>query len=254
LERSVALEIARAWRPNRSSAIKHLFEEIDADFSGKLDKNQVGLLFKQLGMREKSAKSAANAMDLSREGRVSWTEFVAACVDLANDDMLKDLQMVFKKADHDRDGLLTQEDLAQLVGAQNLHALGVPQHIRHVNWATFQEYVRGSRVPETGVQATLGLKSAHCEEDFWINFWKELDQACKTIMGPQANPGDALQALVDMGFTNVNVCMAVLKDYNHNLASPGFFTDLRKRIEATHEPTGTCTGTSATGHTPTRRR
>ncbi|CAK0883283.1 unnamed protein product [Prorocentrum cordatum] len=152
LHNSVALSIAQAWPSNQLPTIKAAFRELDAGASGQLTKDQVALALERLGVDREPARASADALDLSRSGAVGWTEFVAGCIRLGSDRFEEDLLRIFKEADSDNDGLLTQKDVASLLAADHLHGdaacdvfadlVGRVDPGARVDWPTFRRHFR----------------------------------------------------------------------------------------------------------------
>jgi hypothetical protein len=83
------------------------FDKADPDHDGLLDKNEMGLLRKNLGIAESSSNSSGpklwvTTMDKDRDGTVSKQEFTAY------------MQAQFDKADTDHDGTLDRSEMEQL--------------------------------------------------------------------------------------------------------------------------------------------
>lgn len=119
LYRSVALSIAASWPAHRLPAIRQAFQDLDAKGTGRLQKAHIVQALQGLGVDGDVATKAAEAMDLSKDGIIDWTEFVAACISLGSDSMEKDLQELFKEADSDQDGFLDKQDIAKLLAMKH---------------------------------------------------------------------------------------------------------------------------------------
>jgi calcium-dependent protein kinase len=265
LHKSVALSIARAWPSNRLPTIKRLFEELDVHGTGRLNKGQICSALQRLGMDRQSSMEAADAMDLSRDGTVDWTEFVAACVQLSSDAFDADLERIFKQADSDGDGLLSQEDISKLLGAEHLRGdavrdvfadlIGRTEQGARVDWLTFQQHFRrlpagnggeggaassrGGHLTVGALTAALGLgrSTVGLPADLWTQAANWLDQTREAFWPRQDDPGeppeDVLEHLAEMGFTNRERCVAVLKLHRNNLSSPGLFEELLRTATST---------------------
>jgi hypothetical protein len=253
LHKGIAFAVGRNWPPHRVSAIKHLFEEIDADGSGRLEKTRVALALEKMGMTEARARSAADAMDLSRDGSVTWGEFMAACVPLGSDmqEMEKDLKKVFDQADRNKDGQLSHEDIVQLV-SEVYRAEHVYEFLEgalwptFVDWPAFRSHFRESLGREDGVEAFGGLLLAvGLGDDFWSHTRSRIDKVMESIFGAKEAREDVLQMVANLGFTDREVCAAVLKRHQNDLASPGLLTELKEKHPAQKRPSGS--------RTPTRR-
>jgi len=125
LYHSVALAIARVWPANQNPTIKYLFGVLDRSNTGQLHKETVVESMEREGIPKAEAREAVEAMDLNRDGRIDWTEFVSACLCLSDPKLEKDVRLIFDTADTDKDGLLTHDDVAGLLAAEHLRGVVV---------------------------------------------------------------------------------------------------------------------------------
>jgi calcium-dependent protein kinase len=246
LHKSVALSIARAWPPNRLPVIKRLFEELDVSGNGRLEKTQIRNALERMGWPTTAATNAADAMDLSRDGTVDWTEFVAACIQLSSDAFDAELKKIFQKADSDKDGLLTQDDIRKLLASEKLRAepgatsdlfaelVGRTEQGARLDWDAFQRHFRllGGPGNEAGPRLPTWRASLGLPEDLQAEALSWLEQA-KDMFWP-TDPGEPSEEIVkhlaEMGFTNREVCVGILKRHRNNLASRGLFEELLRSV------------------------
>merc|ERR1719335_2038616 len=95
------MQVASQMRARDLARINAVFTELDADHSGFLDKDELAKALESLGVEPRLAQKAAQAADLDGDGRVDYSEFVAACIsrcDARVDDML---WQAFTKIDKD---------------------------------------------------------------------------------------------------------------------------------------------------------
>jgi len=145
---SVALAVASSWPAHRLPSIRKAFQELDVAGTGRLQKAQIVSTLISLGVESGTAHKAADAMDLSRDGTVDWTEFVAACIQLGSETLQDDLWELFREADRDQDGLLDRQDVAQLLAVEHLREDAVDDAMRQlagqpgakVDWPTFRRH------------------------------------------------------------------------------------------------------------------
>jgi calcium-dependent protein kinase len=148
LHHSIALALARAWPANQLPTIKCMFEELDADRTGRLDPVRSKDILKRWGLSDDNAEAVAYAMDLNRDGSVGWTEFVAACIDPGDKALEEDLKRIFHEADTNRDGSLSKRELVDLLAADRLSEQ-TAQNIfdalakcnGNVDWPSFQRFL-----------------------------------------------------------------------------------------------------------------
>lgn len=126
----ICLKIAQEWPPNEMPSFKGVFKEFDDEGTGMLQESVLVRKFMTCGYDEQQAKRAAAAMNLSQnKNAVDWTEFVAACIDLGSPTIEPCIQMIFKTADKDRDGLLSLQDVRSLLPEGHRNAKEAAQAI-----------------------------------------------------------------------------------------------------------------------------
>jgi len=150
LYRSVALSIAAAWPANRLPSIRKAFQDLDVAGTGRLSRTQIVSALVALGTDPELARKAADAMDLTRNGMVDWTEFVASCIHLGSETLDADLQRIFEEADADGDGHLDRKELERLLSAEHLRGqvtddvmqdlVGKRGPKAKVDWPTFRRH------------------------------------------------------------------------------------------------------------------
>lgn len=113
LHKIVTLKIARDWPSNRAPTIKRLFTYLDVLSNCNPSVVSVARGLTSLGMGQVRAEQVADAMDLSRDGSVTWTECLAACTFLDDPEFEDVLWDVFAKMDSDGDQLLTLSDIVK---------------------------------------------------------------------------------------------------------------------------------------------
>jgi len=157
LYKSVALSIARAWPANTMPSIRAAFQALSKSSAGRLTTKQVGEFLESIGVEQRCASNAADAMDLDRDGSVDWTEFVAACTYLGSADFEKYLWEMFTEADSDDDDLLSQRDLEKLLPLT--HSGNMTQDLFHdltgrrdvgarIDWPTFRRHFQSKNYDE----------------------------------------------------------------------------------------------------------
>jgi calcium-dependent protein kinase len=251
LQKSLALSIARAWPANQMPTIRQLFTELDgsrAANTGRLNKGAVLAAFKSVGMGEVEAFNIADGMDLSRDGFINWTEFVAACVDFGSGIFKEDLRRFFDGADQDDDGLLSQEDLSRVLAGDHLQskeALGDIFEVlvgrrdpgARVDWKTFLSHFQvpdscpwpaaaaasasaaGSSGGGNSSSAQSLLPSCASPGGLFSQLTKLKDRAL-SVFGPTpvgSPPEEDLALLASMGFTDREWCTAWLQKHGNSV-------------------------------------
>lgn len=171
LHRSVAYKIANLWPANQLPTVRFMYQLLDVEHYGRLDRHVLAKGLGKLGIDEVDAVAAAEAMDLNCNGIVEWTEFVAACIHLGDPDMEEDLHRIFLQVDTDGDGLLSRWDLAKLLPDEHQRAglvvdcfadvVGRTEEGARVDWSTFLHYFQDLEPCKAkGASSSLGLDPA----------------------------------------------------------------------------------------------
>lgn len=120
LYKSVAMGIACHWPSNQLPVIRDTFQQLDrkGSYNGRISRAQLAeQLMKSGSLTPEDASKCAQALDYNKDGSIDWTEFVAGCISLTG--LEQELAYVFNQADRDHDGLLSRDDLAQLLCVDN---------------------------------------------------------------------------------------------------------------------------------------
>jgi Ca2+-binding EF-hand superfamily protein len=223
--------------------VKRLFLELDTEKTGKLAKAQVTTGLEKLGLDHAIARETAEFMDMSRNGVVCWTEFVASCLNLGSGFYEDDLERLFKAADVDSDGLLSRQDLSNLLLADQLREpnavcdifvdlVGRRDDGARIDWHTFRKHfetgVTGSCCMAAGAppQPTTQMPSHSEGTHSFLEQASAFVDGMRDLLWPeqkqrqpeQPSEGD-LQRLAEMGFTDREKCKAALQCY-WNVLSP----------------------------------
>lgn len=167
LHKSLALSIARSLTVSQLPLVKRVFHALDVTGVGRLDKSHIIAALVSVEIQGPLACQIADAMDVGREGKVTWTEFVAACTDLSSAAYDEHLRRAFEAADSDGDDLLSQEDIASMFATDHLcndvardvfvEMTGREEDGARIDWPTFrQHFVAGPRYTEGGSGTTCG--------------------------------------------------------------------------------------------------
>eukprot|EP00927_Polykrikos_kofoidii_P060746 TRINITY_DN55669_c0_g1_i1.p1 TRINITY_DN55669_c0_g1~~TRINITY_DN55669_c0_g1_i1.p1 ORF type:complete len:908 (-),score=174.88 TRINITY_DN55669_c0_g1_i1:57-2573(-) len=258
LYKSVALAIARNWPSNQMPTIKKVFQDLDILGTGRLEKSQISGALEKLGINADHACEAADSMDLSRDGTVDWTEFVAASIHLGNDKLEEDLRRVFREVDADGDGLLVQDDIAELLAADHLRhgeavrdvftdLVGRGEDSARVDWRTFRQHFRtrasweeldeptvasprgddkGQAVVASAAPATTQTEHEDVGLFQQARFFLDVVRHAVTEPAPPPPPPpmgkigeEKLRCLEEMGFSDRKLCLAVLRRHRNNVTA-----------------------------------
>uniref|UniRef100_A0A0G4GS31 non-specific serine/threonine protein kinase n=1 Tax=Chromera velia CCMP2878 TaxID=1169474 RepID=A0A0G4GS31_9ALVE len=96
------------------------FKEYDDDGNGVLEEVEILGALKKLGVEGDAAKKAVEAMDMDKTGKVTYSEFMAACVSMNADLVESTLWSAFKQFDKDGSGTLSPAEVQQILGGGQL--------------------------------------------------------------------------------------------------------------------------------------
>jgi len=255
LYKSVALSIARTLPANKLPKVRRLFLELDVESTGKLDKTEIATGLRTLGLNDAVARETAESMDMSRDGMVSWTEFVASCLNLGSGFFDNDLERLFKSVDGDSDGLLSQQDLSKLLLADQLREpnavrdifvdlVGRPDDGARIDWPTFLKHfgtgVTASCCVATGARkSTIQTPSHPSSPHSFLEQASAFVDSMRELLWPDQKHPDQpseedLQRLAEMGFTDREKCKAAMQRCWNQL-SPLVIDQLCKEDAASNE-------------------
>jgi Ca2+-binding EF-hand superfamily protein len=210
LHKCTALLIARVFRSaSELQAFKRLFYELDSTGNGRLGVKQLcDSLERCCGLGTAQAMTVSQAMDLSRDGMVDWTEFVAACIDLGDSSLNEDLRRVFEEADSDGDGFLVIRDITDFLhlASDHLHSEAARDIMFElsgsrdvdvkVDWRTFRRYFTsiGTRPPVSTrrPKPRMEPKPMNAVDIIGYHAWNIYEQGCEFLRdAPKLSPSEA---------------------------------------------------------------
>lgn len=182
-------------------------------------------------------------MDLSRDGSVGWTEFVAACINLGGDEFEDTLREAFEEVDADRDGLLTQQDLGRLLPSGYApevasdvfsHLTGRMEAGARLDLPTFLQHFRARRpaADDGARRSTSGFLSV-CPPapaapgglalPDVLGLAREAADKVRSrwfpVPGPPEQEEEQLRRLADMGFKDRTQCLAVIRRHRNEISN-----------------------------------
>lgn len=234
LHKRVSHAIARDWPPNRMPTLCEIFKFLDTADTGRLRRDRIADMLHQLGgMDLKLALEAADSMDLSRDGRVDWSEFVAACIDLSDSRFEPRIMQTFNSADRDGDGLLSQEDICRLAGSDEksffavqdlfLHLVGRTESGARMDWHTFHRHICKACPGAEGSVSSWRGADANSIRRVLDGFVAEASGLFDSAAGffqqlTNAEPDEEkVQRLLSMGFTDQQRIRQALRRAGNNI-------------------------------------
>lgn len=144
LFRKVAYTIASRWVSSHMPIVKSTILDFNMGPFANLSVSGLALLLEQLNVPHMDAELVAEAMDIDRDGQLSLTEILAAAINPGSREYESHLWDFFHhEADKDRDGFLSQDELASLMPEESdeqVHKVFLDMRRldgKGVDWATF---------------------------------------------------------------------------------------------------------------------
>jgi calcium-dependent protein kinase len=104
---------------SETNPLHEVFLAVDKDFSGDITLQEFGDAFKQKFSDPKVISRIFSAIDQDGSGLIHYTEFLAACLFVSPEETIEfemDVDTVFDKLDTDRDGLISESNLREILG------------------------------------------------------------------------------------------------------------------------------------------
>lgn len=124
LEKAVMLQVASQLNAGSLGKLNTIFEKVDIDHSGTLDKSEFFNAMEEIGLDKKTAREAYIAMDLDGNGSIAYTEFVAGCMSLFQEEFEQMLWQAFISLDENRDGELSVSEVTKILSKGQDFGLG----------------------------------------------------------------------------------------------------------------------------------
>jgi len=124
LEKAVMLQVASQMNASSLGKLNLIFDKVDLDHSGSLDKNEFFNAMRELGVDKKIAREAFNAMDLDGDETIGYTEFLAGTLSLFQEEFEQMLWQAFISLDENRDGELSVTEVTKILSRGEDFGLG----------------------------------------------------------------------------------------------------------------------------------
>lgn len=121
-QKEILFMIARISRESEILELKYAFKIIDKDNSGEIEYCEIPRIFEKLGISPKNGEidSIWNAMDFHKDGKVNYTEFLAATLSAVKFSKEEKLWSVFKYFDSNDTGYITADNVINTIKSSNL--------------------------------------------------------------------------------------------------------------------------------------
>ena len=136
MKKASLLFIASRLDENEIKTLKKTFEAFDKSLNGQISYNELreGLLqLKCNKFNENDIKLLFKSIDLDQNGKIDYTEFLAATLNKSNYGKNERLFEAFCRFDKDKDGVITKEELLQALKAEKSQESEVENYIKAVD-------------------------------------------------------------------------------------------------------------------------
>ncbi|CAE7627238.1 CPK8 [Symbiodinium pilosum] len=104
------LEIAARLPFRRAGEIIRMFSEVDEDKTGTITLDELLAYFTKVGIHDEDLEKTFEALDVDKDGLLSFSEFAAGALLLYQDALEDELHMLFETCDKDNDGMLNSQE------------------------------------------------------------------------------------------------------------------------------------------------
>ena len=122
LQKEILFVMARISKENEIQKLKQAFKLIDKDNSGEIEYNCIPLIFERAGITpsSKEVDSLWNSLDFHQDGKINYSEFLAATISSATFCKEEKLWSVFQYFDRDDTGYITSDSVIEALRQSNL--------------------------------------------------------------------------------------------------------------------------------------
>eukprot|EP00930_Biecheleria_cincta_P066801 TRINITY_DN5306_c0_g2_i1.p1 TRINITY_DN5306_c0_g2~~TRINITY_DN5306_c0_g2_i1.p1 ORF type:complete len:759 (-),score=142.47 TRINITY_DN5306_c0_g2_i1:75-2351(-) len=99
----------------RAEKVTEVFQRMDVDGSGTLSKEEMSVVFMELGVQEAEADILMRSLDTDADGLIEYSEFIAGCMSIRREEVLQQLRLAFSIFDTDNSGYLDRAELDLLL-------------------------------------------------------------------------------------------------------------------------------------------
>mmetsp|Transcript_1806 Transcript_1806/g.5420 ORF Transcript_1806/g.5420 Transcript_1806/m.5420 type:complete len:611 (-) Transcript_1806:13-1845(-) len=133
-EKVVLLQVASQMHASELGHVSEVFARADSDKSGTVSAAALINALKELHVEEADAESYAHCLDVDSDGKVDYTELVAACLQFLYESLRGLLWQSFCVIDVDGNGVLRREEIQAVVTRAEViaHGLGASNGIDEV--------------------------------------------------------------------------------------------------------------------------
>ncbi|GMI38934.1 hypothetical protein TrCOL_g150 [Triparma columacea] len=146
MKKLVCEVLAYTLIPEQIHDLREEFGKIDVDNTGEFTIEQFReALGNSAHLSAEEADGIFNDMDIEHDGKIHWHEFIAATLSKCEYDE-RNLKLAFDRLDHEHHGFITQEDLAEIIGAdssaEEVKAMFEEVDYKHQGKIYFAEFVQ----------------------------------------------------------------------------------------------------------------
>jgi len=152
-EKVVLSQATAELHTSKIGDVNDVFSRFDGDKTGMLAPSELAVALRELGVERVDAESYTSCLDHDAEGRVDYTDLLAACIDLLYEKLRGLLWQSFCVVDIDGSGVLGREDVRSVVTRPELapHGFGGGVDLREV-----LDHINGNQAGEVSFDELCG--------------------------------------------------------------------------------------------------
>lgn len=110
--------IAHKSSPGKILQLRHIFHDIDIENTGFISKKEFEEAFSQLDFSKQDLECIFSSLDYGKDGRINYTEFLAASLEVEGRITENSLAEAFDRIDSDDSGYISHKNLRDILGSQ----------------------------------------------------------------------------------------------------------------------------------------
>lgn len=152
--RAITVQAAALLPASKIEPLARIFEAVDLDGDCRVDRMELAVALRRLGVPAEAAENAAIAADYDNDGLIEWSEFVACCLPASKELFGVALQVAFQSFDLDNDGSLDKNEVMHLLQSGQIDTKHLPSsrtveamveeldrdHNGRISFAEFHDY------------------------------------------------------------------------------------------------------------------
>ena len=123
MQKEILFILATISKENEILKLKQAFSVIDKDNSGEIEYCEIPAIFDRIGIRPKEGEieTVWSSLDFHQDGKINYTEFLAATLNSVDFSQEERLWSVFQYFDPDDIGYITADSVIEALKGRNLN-------------------------------------------------------------------------------------------------------------------------------------